>query len=316
MKKAMTVTIDTETNPSRSTASDPVEHMIWGRFGGHQLGIAEMMDSADRHGARLTFFHDYPEYHQFGDSILEAARYIHERGHNVEIHLHPSRISNTFFRDRNLPVTKQIQAMDRPVAEAVMDHTLELHERATGQAATSFRGGAYQYSPMLLDVLKERGITVVSNDSGTHGVGVIAEETRPPFRWDNGLVEIPIANLPDWPKPGQMYAFNFNSAQFSKRCASPEEGVEKMIEYLSKYHALFPTSIPTMLLHSWSLWSRDENRMFSAPEKDGLRRFDLMLEAFSSEYDVVGFDTIAGDPERFGLNAELPTQPELIWQVA
>lgn len=314
MKKPMTVTIDVETNPSRTHSGDPLEHMVWGRYKGHELGITQMMDAADKYGARLTFFHNYPEYHNYGNGMLDAARYIRERGHNVEIHLHPSRIKDHVFSDKGVPVIKRIQEMTPEVASVVMDHILELHEKATSVAATSFRGGAYYYTPSFLDVLRDKGITLVSNDNADNGVGVIEAKPRAPFRWDNGLLELPIANVPDWPKKGKTYAFNFNSAQFARSSLTVERGVELALDYLEHYDRLFPSGIPTMILHSWSLWRRDENRMFSSPGEGDLERFDQTMKAFSERYDVVGFDTIAADPERYGLDGSMPGQPPFVWE--
>ena len=100
MKKiTVLITIDTEHSVGgafRDSTLKPVGNAkrIYGRVNGGEYGIPMMMDIADRYGIPLTFFVEVLNHHYFGSAATsEVCRYILERGHDVQLHLHPTFIN-------------------------------------------------------------------------------------------------------------------------------------------------------------------------------------------------------------------------------
>lgn len=107
------ITVDTEHSIGgafRDPNFKPVgnDRRIFGRIEGKDYGIPLIMDIADRYGIPLTFFVEVLNKHYFGEEeSREVCRYIIDRGHNVQLHLHPNYLnfslpepSNRHFLDQ------------------------------------------------------------------------------------------------------------------------------------------------------------------------------------------------------------------------
>lgn len=81
------LTVDVEAWDMRAP-DRPVDTLIYGRINGAEWGIGRMMDIADRHGVKMTFFLDFTEVELYGDEIIEAGKYIDGRGHDLQLHCH------------------------------------------------------------------------------------------------------------------------------------------------------------------------------------------------------------------------------------
>lgn len=86
-KPACILTVDVEALPMRASDSH-VDKLIYGRIGGEEWGIGKMMDVADRHNIKMTFFLDFAEVETYGDEIIKVGKYIAQRGHDLQIHCH------------------------------------------------------------------------------------------------------------------------------------------------------------------------------------------------------------------------------------
>ena len=83
------LTVDVEALRQRAE-SDHVNTLIYGRTGGMEYGIGRMMDIADKHHVKMTFFVDFAECEEYGDEILDVGKYIISRGHDMQVHCHYS----------------------------------------------------------------------------------------------------------------------------------------------------------------------------------------------------------------------------------
>jgi peptidoglycan/xylan/chitin deacetylase (PgdA/CDA1 family) len=87
MKTTFIVTVDVES----MTQGDPNQDIL-GEIPGHHgnYGIPRIMDLLEEHHARATFFLNVYEMAKHGDDVVSrAARMIHSRGHDLELHTHP-----------------------------------------------------------------------------------------------------------------------------------------------------------------------------------------------------------------------------------
>ena len=95
------ITIDTE-HSIGGAFSDPNlkpvgnDRRIYGRIGNKEYGIPLIMDIADRYGIPLTFFVEVLNKYYFGEEeSREVCQYIIDRGHDVQLHLHPNYLNFT-----------------------------------------------------------------------------------------------------------------------------------------------------------------------------------------------------------------------------
>ncbi|MGM0609425.1 MAG: polysaccharide deacetylase, partial [Candidatus Muiribacteriota bacterium] len=96
MKTNIYITVDTETSIGGAFSNPllkPVgkEKRIYGKIGNEYYGIPLIMDIADSHGLKITFFVEVLNHYYFGkDDNYEVCQYILKRGHDVQLHIHPN----------------------------------------------------------------------------------------------------------------------------------------------------------------------------------------------------------------------------------
>lgn len=277
LQKSLMITVDVEALPYRQSEKH-VERLIWGRFGENEAGIASMCDALERHNSAGVFYLDYCEEYLYGDEILEVGRYLHGRGHDVQVHTHPELLGADFWKSRGLALPSEVglgkafPMNECPEAhlEAIFDYVGELHLRVTGVAPTAFRGGGLRYSRAVLDSMHRRGFKFSSNYCVDipHQKG--NDRVRPIFEWSNGLVEIPISGFHD---ESGYQIFNFNSAHF--------QGHQRTSTSLKRIFGDEATGpIGVALLHSRSFChTNPENRHFEFRGNKYKKNFDEMLRA-------------------------------------
>lgn len=85
------ITIDTEIGELGKYRPDAFETFVEGKVDGREVGYKLIMDMLDRYQAKGEFFVDIYPYKQLGeDKFANLCEDIAERGHNVQLHTHPS----------------------------------------------------------------------------------------------------------------------------------------------------------------------------------------------------------------------------------
>ncbi len=125
------VTVDVET-----TSKAGYEQSIWGRLPGRsdEHGIGRMMDVLDKHGVKGTFFANV--YEAKGEANLfmrDVCREIHRRGHDVELHTHPSPVFGIW----------EMRQADLPTQTRIMEYGAGLIHEWIGETPVAHRAGAY-----------------------------------------------------------------------------------------------------------------------------------------------------------------------------
>lgn len=268
--KKLMITVDVEAQPARA-ARNHIDRLIWGRFSGHAAGgIGEMMDIADRHGAKIVMFLDYCERALYGDSILDVGREIHRRGHDLQLHSHPEFLAETFWTRRGLKRPVSMNSAEDAHAEALFEHLCQSQQDAGGTAPIGYRGGGYRYSAAVLRAMVRHGVKLDSSY-------ISARENQPlklglirQFYWDNGCLEMPVSCVKPFLNLNRVFDLNFNASAFYN--------AERMLKFLDIFYSQQgEDAIAVMVMHSWSFSRLQEDGFFSAPIAANLERFDEFL---------------------------------------
>jgi hypothetical protein len=158
--KYLILTCDTEALPSAAT-EDHVDRLIWGRFPGQHsgAGIGLMMDVADETGVKISFFFDVFERLKYGQEIDYAARYIVDRGHDLQLHLHIEFLTPEFWQAQGCyPVTWAMNLFDYRSATRLLEYGIDLFEQMSGRRPVAYRGGAFRYNSNILKALHDLGV--------------------------------------------------------------------------------------------------------------------------------------------------------------
>jgi hypothetical protein len=187
-KPKFIITVDVEALKNR-TKSDHVNRLIYGNIDGGTWGIGRIMDIADKHGVRVTFFLDFAGVAVYGEEIIEVGKYIVRRGHDLQLHFHPSMFPNSFWENLNSKNYTEFDHFEPRIAKVCVAYLLEQYSKCTDQKPVAYRGGGYGMCPKILDELYSNGVLV---DASYNSNRPTEREPRGCFVWDNGMFEVPI----------------------------------------------------------------------------------------------------------------------------
>jgi len=190
-RKRLIITVDVEASPFRQSA-DHVERLIWGRFGGEELGIGRMMAIANRYKRPLAFFVDLCETPRYPGAFDEIAQAILGEGHDLQLHAHPEILPPDFWKDRKIsPATSNLSVFGREQAFSLFEFLTDSALRVGQTRPVAFRGGGFRYNDSVLDAMAAYGVTLGFNYryKATHQSN--NSELLPAFRWSNGITNSP-----------------------------------------------------------------------------------------------------------------------------
>lgn len=294
-EKLLSLSVDVEAQPVRAVG-DPVQELIFGRFGGEDFGISRMMDIADAAGHKLTLYLDLCEYGLYGDALLDVAREITRRGHDFQVHAHADLLSRSFWSDRSMSVPPAMDRFPDSAAEALVAWLCELAERATGQRPRAFRGGAFRFNPAMLRALAKHGIPLSSNYYAGAKYWPVRQPHGRPFRWENGVLEVPVSTAD--------VDGTFRYGIFENLGVDSRPTLEKFLNAVHEFES--PLDVSTFVLHSWSLLKKDEAGKFSSPSEQNVARF----QTFLSHLTTLGYRSTTTE-QILGAAEGLPSLPKL-----
>lgn len=253
------VTVDVEALPARAE-KDHIDRLIWGSFPGTKAaGLREMMSEAERHSLRLTCFFDYCEFDLYGDRLLEVAREIAARGHDLQLHAHPELMhTETWKRLGMQKPAVPLNDFSEDQADRLFDWLLDMHAIVSTTTPVAFRGGGYRYSASILAAMKRKGLLVSSNHNPGRQNQFDLRTSCESFRHANGILEFPISVLQ---RDSARLEFNFNAHRFSKEFAW-------FIPYFRERYG--DRSVLNLVTHSRSFLALDAARRYFAPTDNGL----------------------------------------------
>lgn len=276
----LVITIDVEAFRHRQS-QDHVERLIYGNFPGRgRAGIVDMMDVADRHHVKLTFFLDVLEEFFYPKQIEAVARLIVARGHDLQLHTHTAQMPDSFFARLGFP-RKSSDQFTESEATAVFNEARHVVAEWGVPPFLAYRAGAFSYGRGLVQAMPKAGIAfsynynILEPSQKAHGF-----ENIPLFRWENGLVEIPFSYIDQ--SPG--HHVRFDDFMYT-RTSSPEDAYRLIDEFQAQWPS---PNVLVMMFHCWSLLERDPaTDYFEYRDSAKLRLFDRFLASLPKHVQVV-----------------------------
>ncbi|MBV9860706.1 MAG: hypothetical protein JO267_01010 [Alphaproteobacteria bacterium] len=334
------ITIDTEASlrmmrhPSFEHA---VDHQVFGKVEGRELGIRFIMDQLEARGFRGTFFVDMLMEYQFGQSALErTVEAIAGRGHAIELHMHPS---PGLIYTGNEDLAELARNSNEPDGfRRCLDLAMELFLARVGRPPIAFRNGSYRIFDSYFDILRSAGFRYDSSVfafKNCHASPWIRGRTQP-FEVVPGLWEMPVSWIVSRPEADDDPAV---VAQFTTKQGSTRMALEQSLERLAKSRAARPLFVIGML-HSYSYlgefrghdetvaaeWNERHDRVAGPALHGKMHRglgsecvflegaYEARIESIDGQLDIlatlpeaeaVAFDTLA-ERHREWLSAESP----------
>lgn len=266
MTTTFIVTVDVETRSHRDSGQD-----ISGVLPGYEgnFGVERIMDLLEAHRARGTFFLNVYEIAKHGEEVVRsAARLIHGRGHDLELHTHP-RPMFRFYGMSQASFDEQKTILEKGIA---------LLEGWTGKKVIAHRAGAFAANTDTVRAVAAAGLQAdCSLSAGSHvEVPLVAElgATNSVQRVDDAW-EIPMTCF-DQVRFGPWYSRRILDIE---GCSLPE--IKRVTRWAVRHR------LPTVciLMHSFSLSRKDK------PNHRVVRRLTALL-AWLREQDDIEVGTI------------------------
>lgn len=281
------LTVDTEALPRRAE-EDHVKRLMWGQFPTGAAGVAEMVQVGDEFGAKHIFFVDMCGNYSYLDEILEVVHWLDAAGQDVQLHTHPEYLPEQFWKEHGMPVRPRFmnQYTDDARAAFVIQHFASLITKVTGKQVLAHRAGSFRWNACTIRALKAANIPLSFNNSMTamfNGQCVFSELTNDPFRWSNGIIEVPMTEK-------KILPLLVGKEDWRARLTYPEVPYFRFRPWWGKL--LFNTisgspDLAVFLLHSWSLLHWDENGHAMYKDDQRLEGYRKLLARLTKDYDVI-----------------------------
>lgn len=164
------------------------------------LGLDAILDPLEQHGLRGVFFVEVANTIYFGpDEMGAIARELHERGHDLQLHVHPvwRLFANHDWRSR---VPEQRPAADREdnfgalsdeQCERLLQHGFDVFAAWGVPEPVAFRSGNLMISRAGYRAMRRKGIAL-SSSLGRRGLEGEANAPRSTISEIEGVLEVPV----------------------------------------------------------------------------------------------------------------------------
>jgi hypothetical protein len=197
------ITIDTEHSIGgafKDPRLKPVgnDKRVYGRINGKEYGIPLIMDIAEANGLTLTFFVEVLNKFYFGeDETRQVCAYILQRGHDVQLHLHPNFLN---FKEKDpwrCKYQDNMHAYSRDEQVAILSLGKDILSSYTGRNPVAFRAGNYGADSNTLLALAETGFLMDSSyNRAFHRAGRInLAENFNDIGKVGDIYEVPVTNF-------------------------------------------------------------------------------------------------------------------------
>jgi len=284
--KLLVITVDVEAGGSCGN-TEQISTCMYGIFGNQSAGIVEMMDIADEVGAKISFFVDVMELYAYGDQLIHVMQDIDSRGHDVQLHFHPSLINSTNWNiiqnteewnESGASKETYMTCWDQNTADFWFSKAMEIFDDANITRPIAYRGGAYRYCDTVIQAMSNHNMTQSYNynmfSSGRQNftAGYLYN-----FQWENGVFEFPITYVKD-ENGGLIISSRIDESTWK---ITVNETFERFYENQSS------TRVMTSILHSFSFLDRDESGDFYLKDQTKVNEFRSFMHNLSNEYTIV-----------------------------
>lgn len=247
-----------------------VDKLIFGAGKGGVYGVEMLSNIFNEYNVKATFFVDFAECFIHGDKkILAAAELISEKGHDVQLHIHPE----VLLGNNKNGIQKDFSRLSLDEARLAFDYAQTKYYMLYKKQAHIFRAGSCKINSHTITAAKEYGIEISSNynSSKSSGYPIHKIDNGGPFFWSNGIFEVPVDVF--IPTLCQHNDLNDNLKKYFLN-----NNINR--EYLN------------ILFHSWSLLQRDPNGYHTQTNAFIIERFHEIIENVLEVSTMCGYDQI------------------------
>ena len=279
------LTVDTEALPKRAV-TDHVRRLIWGEHENGTAGVREMSAIGDEFGAKHVFFVDMCGAYARREEIRGVISWLDQAGQDVQLHAHPEYLPGSFWKETPFKIEPRYlnQYTDAVKEEFLLSHFAAEISAVTDKKINAFRAGSFRWNATTLRVLAKLDIPLsFSNTTAAMNIGQnpYSVPTNTPFRWSNGIVEIPVTEKNILPRVGKALWARF---QFP---------LSNFVKYRPWWASFVPYSVSrrdgflVCLVHSWSLLYWDENGHSTYKDDARIEGYRKLVKRLSKDYDVI-----------------------------
>ncbi|MDL2269261.1 hypothetical protein LJC41_04745, partial [Desulfosarcina sp. OttesenSCG-928-G17] len=218
------------------------------------------------------------------EEVAEVILWLGATGHDVQLHTHSDYLPKEFWTDHGFkPRPRFLNQYDADKALFTLRYFSDFMSGITEKPVRAFRAGSFRWNANTLRALHEVGISLSFNNSmaALHAEQcVYSEPTSLPYRWSNGIIEVPITE----------HKF---SPLFGKDCWSrfhfPVDGLlgKTLWRVLKPFANDKGGTFLVLLLHSWSLlyWDAEGHAVYRNDRRiEGLRK---LVRKLAKDYDII-----------------------------
>jgi len=220
------ITVDTEHSiggafKDRNLKPVGNEKRVWGKIGNKYFGIPLMMDIAERYNIRLTFFVEALNKYYFGeDETKKVCEYILNRGHDIQLHLHPNYLNFKLNNPLEKPYSDLIGTYPLEKQIELIKEGLEILVRNGVPGPIAFRAGCFAANEETLRALKATGVVIDSsyNKSSVGDTCLLDNHQINDLTYLSEIWEFPITNFVESAKvrPNRLKPLDINGVSFQE----------------------------------------------------------------------------------------------------
>jgi hypothetical protein len=291
--KLLVITVDVEAGSNckkldaDNATNSEITTCMYGIFGNQSAGIVEMMDIADEVGVKISFFVDVMEIYAYGDELIQVMQDIDSRGHDVQLHFHPSMINSTNWdiiqnseewNESGATRETYMTCWDQNTADFWFSKAMEIFDEANITRPIAYRSGAYRYCDTIIQAMANHNMTQSYNyNMFSSGRQNFTAGYLHNFQWENGVFEFPITYVKDTDGELSIYS-RIDESTWS---ISVNDTFERYFENQSS------TRVMTMILHSFSFLDKNESGQWYLKDQVKVDAFRAFMLNLSDEYTIV-----------------------------
>lgn len=286
MQRYAMLTVDTEAMPRR--ASDKhIVRLILGCHDRGTAGVREMCMIGDEYNAKHVFFVDLCSTYHSHNEMREVVRWLVNAGQDVQLHTHPEVLPDVFWLNNGFggKCAEGRSACSMSREEYIIKYFGSLLSGMTGSDVLAFRSGSFRWGACTIRALKTLGVPLSFNNSMraySAGKCPFSLSVSTPYRWSNGVIEVPLTEKLIAPEPG--------GREFWASMTYPESSYymykrDRIGSIFKKFCR--GSDFAVILLHSWSLLDLDRDGCFIYRDDKRLEGYRKYVSQIVKDYDVI-----------------------------
>ena len=287
MNKYLLLTNDTEALPNRAK-DNHVKRLMWGEHENGVAGVREMTSVVKEFNGKITYFVDICGALDRKAEVLEVAKWLNDNDQDVELHLHPEYLPDGFWDNTGFRLNPRFMNQYEEEDKGKLKYLIKMFsgelESVIGRKINAYRAGSFRWNAMTLEVLKELDIPMAFNNTQASvalGQCPYASSMQKPFRWSNGIIEVPVTEK------------NFFSNLNDNWWVRYQYPLCSLVRYRTGLGSIIPYSVSAKddflvcLMHSWSFLYRDDEGYEYYNGDQRKEDFRKMLKKMSRDFDII-----------------------------